>query len=148
MKIILLQDVKSVGRKGDIVEVNDGYAKNFLIKKGLAEIGTANKINDNLQRKASAAARKEKERQEMLALSKTLMGKCVDVHIRCGENGKIFGSVTNKDIVDALVTAGYPEIDKKKVVIKDVIKNLGTYEIEIKLYANITTKININVLSL
>ena len=148
MKVILLQDVKSLGKKGDIVEVNDGYAKNFLIKKGMAEAGTPSKINDNLQRKASAAAKKEKERQEMLALSKVLMGKTVEVKIRAGENGKIFGSVTTKDVADALAAAGYDNIDKKKVVIKDSIKNVGLYEIEIKLYANISTKININVVAL
>ena len=148
MKIILLQDVKAVGKKDEIVEVNDGYAKNFLVKKGLAVIATPNKINDNLQRKAAHDAKVEKERQEMLALSKTLLGKTIDVKIRCGENGKIFGSVTNKDIADGLLAAGYPEIDKKKIIIKEPIKNLGVYEIEIKLYANIHTKINVNVISL
>lgn len=147
MKIILLADVKSLGKKGDIVEVNDGYGKNFLIKKGLAELGTASKINDNLQKKAALEAKKEKERQEMLELSKILNGKSIDVKIRCGENGKIFGSVTNKDVSDALAVAGY-DVDKKKIIIKDTIKNLGVYDIEIKLYANISCKIKINVIGL
>ncbi|MCX4366891.1 MAG: 50S ribosomal protein L9 [Clostridia bacterium] len=147
MKIILLADVKSLGKKGDIVEVNDGYGKNFLIKKGLAELGTPSKINDNLQRKKADEARKEKERQDMLAMSKELNGKTVNVKIRSGENGKIFGSVTNKDVSDALLSAGY-DIDKKKIMIKDAIKNLGVYEIEIKLYANISCKINIDVTAL
>ena len=99
MKIILLADVKSLGKKGDIVEVNDGYGKNFLIKKGLAELGTPSKINDNLQRKKADEARKEKERQDMLAMSKELNGKTVNVKIRSGENGKIFGSVTNLSLI-------------------------------------------------
>lgn len=144
MKILLLQDVKSHGKKGDIIEVNDGYAKNFLIKKKMAIQATNQVINETNQKKASEQRKLEIERQEAIKLAERLNGNTIICPIACGENGKMFGSVTAKEISDALLKSGY-DIDKKKVNLKEPIKAFGTFAIEVKVYANVTATININV---
>ncbi len=145
MKILLLQDVKSHGKKGDIIEVNDGYAKNFLIKKKMAVQATNQIINETNQKKASEQRRLELEKQEAIKLAERLNGNTIVVEIACGENGKMFGSVTAKEISEALLKSGY-DIDKKKVNIKEPIKSYGVFNVEVKVYANVTAKININVI--
>lgn len=146
MKVILLKDVKGQGNKNDIIEVNDGYARNFLIKKGLAIEATATAVNEVNQKKASDARRKMIEEQEARELAKKLNGMTVTVGVRCGESGKVFGSVTPKEIAEEFERQGY-SIDKKKIVLKDTIKNVGLYEAEIKVYANISTKVKIEVIN-
>lgn len=144
MKIILLQDVKGQGKKGDVIEVNEGYARNFLIKKGLAEAATASKLNDLNQKKAAADYHKAEEVKAMQAMAKELKGKSFTVKIKAGQNGKVFGSVTGANVSDSLIAAGY-NVDKKKVVLTQPIKNVGEYEIELKLMEGISTKIKITV---
>lgn len=144
MKVILLQDVKGQGKKGEVVEVNEGYARNFLIKKGLAEIATAMKINDLNQKKAAADFHKAEEVKAMQALAAELRGKNFTVKIKAGQGGKVFGSVTGANIADALQAAGY-SIDKKKVVLTSPIKTLGNYDVDLKLLEGITTKISVVV---
>lgn len=144
MKVYLLEDVKSHGKKGDIIEVNDGYAKNFLIKKKLAVQATNQVINEVNQKKASEQRKYELEKAEAIKLAERLNGNTVKMQIACGENGKMFGSVTAKEISEALLKAGY-DIDKKKVNLKENIKNLGTYSVEIKVYANVNATINLVV---
>ena len=144
MKIILLQDVKGQGKKGEIVDVNEGYARNFLIKKGFAEIATANKINDINQKKAAADFHKAEEVKAMRELAKELNGKNFTVKIKAGQGGKVFGSVTGANIADALSAAGYA-IDKKKVVVPQPIKNVGVYDVDLKLMEGITSKIKVTV---
>lgn len=141
MQVILLQDVKGQGKKGELIDVNEGYARNFLIKKGLAEAATANKINELKQKKAAADFHKQEEVKAMQALAKELKGKTFKTEIKVGQGGKVFGSVTGANISDALKAAGY-DVDKKKIVLANPIKSLGSYEVEIKLLEGISTKIN------
>ncbi len=142
MKIILLQDVKGQGKKGEVKDVNEGYARNFLIKKGLAEVATPTKINEMNQKKASQDFHRAEEVKATQALAKEIYGKTFAVKIKAGQSGKVFGSVTGANIADALVAAGY-NVDKKKIVLAQPIKNVGTYEVELKLMEGIQSKINV-----
>ena len=140
MKVILFQDVKGQGKKGEVVDVNEGYARNFLIKKGFAEAATANKLNDLTQKKAAADYHKAEEVKAIKALAEEIKGKSFTVKIKAGQNGKVFGSVTGANISDALLTAGY-NVDKKKIILPQPIKTLGTYDIELKLMEGVSSKI-------
>ncbi len=144
MKVLLLQDVKAQGKKGDIIEVSDGYAKNFLIKKKMAVQATNQVINETNQKKASEQRRLEVEKQEAIKLAERLNGNTIIVEIACGENGKMFGSVTAKEISEGLLKSGY-DIDKKKINIKEPIKAFGIFSVEVKVYANVNATINVNV---
>lgn len=144
MKIILLQDVKGQGKKGEVVDVNEGYARNFLIKKGLAEIATASKLNDLNMKKSAADFHKAEEIKAMKELAKEISGKNFTVKIKAGQAGKVFGSVTGANISDALKAAGY-DVDKKKVVLSAPIKTLGDYDVDLKLMEGISAKIKITV---
>lgn len=144
MKVILLQDVKGQGKKGEVLDVNEGYARNFLIKKGLAEVATAAKLNDIAMKKSASDFHKAEEVKATRELAKTLQNQTFTVKIKAGQNGKVFGSVTAANIADALSAAGY-NVDKKKVVVPNPIKNIGSYEIELKLMEGISTKINVVV---
>lgn len=144
MKIILLQDVKGQGKKGEVIDVNEGYARNFLIKKGLAEVATASKLNDISQKKAAADFHKAEEVKATKIMAEELKGKSFTVKIKAGQNGKVFGSVTGANIADALQAAGY-NVDKRKVVLPQPIKTLGVYEIELKLLEGVSAKISVNV---
>ena len=143
MKVILLQDVKGQGKKGDVADVNEGYARNFLIKKGLAEIATASKLNDISMKKSAADFHKAEEIKAARQLAENLKGKSFSVKIKAGQNGKVFGSVTSANIAESLF-AGY-DVDKKKIVLAGPIKNVGAYEAELKLMEGITTKITVVV---
>ena len=144
MKVLLLQDVKPQGKKGDIVEVNDGYARNFLIRRGLAKEATASVINETNQRRAADEKRRKEELEAAKQAADRLNGTTVEIAIRCGENGKPFGAVTAKEIADKLSQMGY-DVDKKKVVLKDAIKMVGNYHVELKLYAGVTAKVIVAV---
>lgn len=143
MKVLLLQDVKGLGKKGELHEVNDGYARNFLIKKKLAAEASAAVVNEVRQKEAASAERHRKEREEALRLAEELKGKSVTVAVRCGD-GKIYGSVTNADVADGLKAQGY-DVDKKKIVMKEQIKDIGVYSVEIKLFPEITASCKIVV---
>lgn len=144
MKVLLLQDVKPQGKKGDIVEVNDGYARNFLIRRGFAKEATASVINETNQRRAADEKRRKEELEAAKQAASKLEGTTVEIAIRCGENGKPFGAVTGKEIAEKLTQMGY-DIDKKKVVLKDAIKMVGNYHVELKLYAGVTAKVIVAV---
>ncbi len=144
MKIILLQDAKGQGKKGEVIDVNEGYARNFLIKKGLAEAATASKLNDLTQKKSAAQFHRAEEVKATKLMAQEINGKAFTVKIKAGSQGRVFGSVTGANIADALQTAGY-NVDKKKVVLTSPIKTLGEYDIELKLLEGITAKIKISV---
>ena len=144
MKVILLQDVKGQGKKGDVVEVNEGYARNFLIKKGMAEIATAAKLNDISMKKSAENFHREEEIKATRELAGEIGGKSFTVKIKAGQNGKVFGSVTAGNISDALAAAGYT-VDKRKIVLAQPIKNTGEYSVELKLMEGIGAKIKIVV---
>ncbi len=144
MKVLLLQDVKAQGKKGEIVEVNDGYARNFLIKKGLAKEATASVINETNQKNAQEAKNKAAALQAAKDVAAQLDTKEIEVGIKMGDNGKFFGSVTDKEIAQVLSEMGY-DIDKKKIVIKEPIKAAGIYGVEVKIYPGVSFTINVKV---
>ncbi len=146
MKVILLADVKGSGKKGDVVEVSDGYGKNFLVKKGLAKIATANNIHEAEQKKSAQAFHKAEEVKATKELAASLDGKSVTVKIKVSENGKVFGSVTSLHVAEALAQMGY-DIDKKKIKM-DPLKNLGACPAEIRFMEGVSAKITVVVESL
>ena len=143
MKVILNQDIKGQGKKGDIIEVSEGYARNYLLPKSLASEASASAVNTVRQKAESDKRRKELEKQEAREAADKLRGRNVEVKVRCGE-GKIYGSVTSREIADALKAEGF-DIDKKQIVLKETVKTLGKFDIEVKLYAGISVKIQLNV---
>ncbi len=143
MKVVLLKDLKGKGKKGDVVNVNDGYARNFLVPNGYAIIGTSMALNEAKQAKDASAYHEEQNRLKAQELAKVMKGQKVVIAVKSGANGKIFGSVTNKEIAAGLEKLGY-DVDKKKIEI-DQIKTLGTYTVKVKLYTGITTDIVVEV---
>ena len=147
MKVILKADVKGSGKKGDILEVSDGYAKNFLLKKGLAEIATSSGINEIEQKKKADEFHRAEYVKAQKELAAKLNGTTVSVAIRAGENGKVFGSVTNDKIASALSELGF-DVDKKRISTKEPIKNVGEYDAEVRLMEGVTAKIKVVVSAL
>lgn len=145
MKVILLEDVKSLGKKGEIVNVNDGYARNFILKKNLGLEATSKNLNDlKLQNQNAAKVAKEKL-EAAKALAKDLENKSIVVKIQAGVEGKVFGSISSKEIaLEAKKQLGL-DIDKKKIVIPDAIKSLGTYNVNIKLHKDVVGKLAVKV---
>ncbi len=147
MKVILKADVKGSGKKGDILEVSDGYAKNFLLKKGLAEVATVGTINEADQRRTADAYHKAENIKALKEQAERMNGAEVTVPIRAGENGKVFGSVTTAQISAALAEAGF-EVDKKRITVKEPIKNVGTYEVDVRFMEGVITKVKVTVVPL
>ncbi|WP_461207327.1 50S ribosomal protein L9 [Clostridium sp. DL1XJH146] len=142
MKVILLKDVKGKGKKGDLVNVSDGYARNYLFPRKLANEATDNNIhilntkNENDRKKKLAQIEKAQK------LADELRDKEIIIKTKAGESGRLFGAITTKDISKEIKTKFNVDIDKKKIV-SDTIKQLGTYEIELKIYPEISTKIKV-----
>lgn len=145
MKLILLEDVKGVGKKGDIVNKNDGYAINFLIPKKLAVEATNANLNDLELKKKSEAKRKKEELEEAQRLGAELNDKVVKVKVKAGENGKVFGSVTNKEIASALLEQTGIDIDKKKISFDDPIKMVGRRIVKVKLHPQVTIELTVEI---
>jgi large subunit ribosomal protein L9 len=143
MKVLLTADVKGTGKKGDVVEVADGYGRNFLIKKGLATAATAASVHEAQQKKEAAQFHKAEEVKALKALAASLEGKKVSVKIKTGENGKTFGSVTASHVATALSEIGF-DVDKKKIKM-ETVKTLGTLPAEIRLMEGVTAKITVVV---
>ena len=145
MKVILLQDVKSLGKKGEIVNVNDGYARNFILPKKLGVEATSKNLNDLKLQKANA----EKVAAEQLAAAKELAEKIekltVTLKMKAGEGGKAFGSVSSKEIGKAIEDQIGLEIDKKKLVLPEPIKTFGNHEVPVKLHKDVTAKLTVKV---
>ncbi len=137
MKVLLLQDVKGSGKKGDIVDISDGYAKNFLIKKGLAKQADKVVISEKKAQLESQERTKMLEKQSAEELAKNLNKKSVTVKAKLGDNGKLFGAVTSKEIAESLLSAGY-DVDRKKIVLDSPIKSVGKYQVTAKLYSGVT----------
>ena len=145
MKVLLLQDVKGQGKKGEIINVSDGYANNFLLKKGLGKVATADTINSVNIHTQAVAKQKQAEKDAAVALSKQLNGKEVTITSTKGANGKMFGSITSKEVAEALTKIGFA-IDKKQIVLKDPIKMPGKYTVTVKVYAEISSTISVVVI--
>ena len=147
MKVILLTDVRGTGKKGEIKEVSDGYANNFLIKTGKAKRADNATISENKNRQEANDFHKEMERQEAVSLGEKLKGQKVILSIKCGENGKTFGSISGKEIADELAQKGY-NVDKRKIDIKEPIKTIGDYEVSVKLHPTVSVKVKVEVRAL
>ena len=145
MKVILLEDVKSLGKKGEIVNVNDGYARNFILPKKLGLEATSKNLNDLKLQKQND----EKVAQEKLdaakALAEEIKEKSITVKIQAGVEGKVFGSISCKEIATEAKKQLNMDIDKKKIVIPDAIKSLGTYNVNIKLHKDVTATLTVKV---
>ncbi len=148
MKVILKADVKGHGKKGDLVNASDGYAKNFLIPKGLAVMADATSINELESKKSAEKYHKNQEEMRARELADNLEGKKITFKVKAGENGKLFGSITAKDIAEEIKMQLHLEVDKKKISIGDGIKVLGTTEAIIKVYPNISANVKVEVLPL
>ena len=145
MKVILTQDVKGKGKKGQMIEVSDGYARNFMLPKKLAIEATADAINTMRMNDKATQERIAKEKAEALALSKQLREMTLVVTAKGGGAGRLFGSVTNQEIADALEKKSGIKLDKRKIVISDPIKAVGTYTVNCKLGYEITAPLTVKI---
>jgi large subunit ribosomal protein L9 len=145
MKVILLQDVKGQGKKGQLIEASDGYARNFLLPRKLAVEATADAMNTKKMNDKATQERIAREKAEALELSKKLREMTLVVMARGGGNGRLFGSVTNQEIADALKAKTGVSLDKRKIVISDPIKNVGTYTVTCKLGYEISAPLTVKI---
>ena len=145
MKVILLQDVKGKGKKGQMIEVSDGYARNYMLPKKLAIEATADSINTMRMNDKAAAERAAKERAEAVEISNRLREMILVVTAKGGGAGRLFGSVTNQEIADALKAKTGINLDKRKITISDPIKNVGTYTVQCKLGYEITAPLTVKI---
>ncbi len=145
MKVILLQDVKAQGKKGDVINVSEGYARNFLLKKGLGVEATSANLNEIKLKKANNEKVAAEELAAAKEFSEKIRDKKITLKIKSGENGRAFGSVSSKEIAEAAKEQYGFEIDKKKIVINEPIKNLGSYKIPVKLHPQVTGELTVSV---
>lgn len=145
MKVILTQDIKGQGKKGQLVEVSDGYARNFLMPRGLAQEATKENLNVMHGKQEAEAYKKQMALDDAKELAKRLAEITVEIKAKSGENGKLFGSVTSKEIAEELLGTHHIKIDKKKLVLPDGIKTLGVTEVEIKLHPGVGAKLKVSV---
>ena len=145
MKVILLKDVKGTGKQGEIKEVKDGYAQNFLIKKGLAQIATNDNLNKLEGQKASAQHKVDVAVDNAKNIAQTIEGKTVKITAKAGQGGKLFGSVTPKEIAENLKSQFNCEIDKKKISVETDIKSFGVFTVQAKLYSGINASFKVEV---
>lgn len=145
MKVILKQDVKGLGKKGDVVNASDGYARNYLFPRGLAAEATEGTIREHEIQKANEAKKKANELQKAKELAKELSQLAVTVKVKAGENGKLFGSITSKDIAEAIKKQFGYDIDKKKIVLDEAIKVAGTYNVEVKVYPEVSANVKVTI---
>ncbi|AEY64368.1 MULTISPECIES: 50S ribosomal protein L9 [Eubacteriales] len=148
MKVILKQDVKGLGKKEQMVEASDGYARNFLLPRGLAVEATSSNVNIMKTKKEAEAQKKDREISQAKELAKKIKDITVTLKVKAGENGKLFGSITSKDVAEALKSQQKLDIDKKKLVMPDSLKAVGTFEVEVKLYPEINSKFTVKIESL
>ena len=146
MKVILLEDVRGTGKAGDVANVSDGYARNMLIPRGLAVEATAQNIKQLEKKKEAMAKKFAEDKAAALELKKKLEEVTVEVRTKAGKDGKVFGSVTSKDIADALNQMGF-DIDKKKIQLDSPIKAIGMTDVNVKLFTEISGKVKVNVVS-
>ena len=147
MKVILTQDIKSIGKKGQIINASDGYARNYLLPKKLAVVADNANLNELKTKQDANKYKKDMSRASAEELAQKMKDFELIFKIKAGENGKTFGSVTAKDIAEALNKKYFVEVDKKKIGLSDAIKTLGTYHIDVKLFEGITGKLKVNVIA-
>lgn len=145
MKVILIQDVKKLGKEGEIKEVSDGYARNYLIPQGLAMEATSTKLKETEEKKQRTEKRKKREETLAREIQEKLHGKILTIKARTGGGDKLFGAVTAREIADVLASDFNVTIDKKKIDMGEAIKHLGHYKIKIKIYPEIQAEIKVHV---
>ena len=145
MKVILKQDVAKVGKKGDLVEVSDGYGRNFLVGRGLGEEATPGKLREYQEFQKTQKARDDKRQKSAEEMKKKLGGKLVSVKVSAGEGGKLFGSVTSAQVAEALAAQFGAGIDKKDIKLDESIKQAGSYAFRIKLYPGVEAEMTLKV---
>ena len=145
MKVILLKDVKGTGKKDQILEVSDGYARNFLLPRKLAQEATNEALNAIDTAKRAAKHREDVKREEAEQKARALKGKVIIVRVRAGEGGKLYGSITTQEIADAIKAQLGVEIDKRKVELTEAIKSIGQTTVVLKLYAGVSARLIVNV---
>lgn len=142
MKVILLADIKSVGKKGDVINTSDGYARNYLFPRRLAQEATEENLHIINAKKENERRKKVAEMEEAQALAEQLKGKELKLVVKTGESGRLFGAITSKDIAELIKKQFNVNIDKKKIVM-DTLKQTGTYDIELKVYPEVSSKIKV-----
>ncbi len=145
MKVILTKDVKGTGKKGDIVNVSDGFANNFLLKKGAAVIANEDNLNVLKNKQSSEQHKKDEELKAALNMKEAINDKEITLVKKAGDGGKLFGAVTAIDICDGIKASLGIEVDKRKIVLKNAIKSIGKYETEIKIHKDVTAKVMVSV---
>ncbi len=145
MKLILLQDVKSVGKKGELINASEGYAKNYLIPKNLAVEATKSNLNDYELKQKAEAKRKQEELEHAQQLAQALKDQVVTIKVKTGGNGKLFGSITNKDVAAEIIKQTGMDLDKKKISIGDTIKMLGERTAVVKLHPKVTAEVTVKI---
>jgi large subunit ribosomal protein L9 len=144
VKVILVEDVKALGKKGEIKEVAEGYARNYLLPRGLAVAASTVNLNQHHTREQKAVEKKSKQQAEAQKLAEKLGGLQVEVSVRAGEGGRLFGSVTSADIAQAIKNKGLT-VDKRKIELSDPIKSLGTYRVRVRLYQDVDATVEVLV---
>lgn len=144
MKVILLVDVKGTGKKGEVVEVSDGFAQNFLLKQKKAKVADSSALNQKQMSDKAKEYHYEQDKQKAQEMANKLNNHVLNFAVKAGDNGKIFGSITSAEIADELKNDGY-EISKKQIVLDNPIKYAGVYKIDIKLFTGITAKLQVEV---
>lgn len=147
MKVILLQDIKGVGKKDQIINANDGYARNYLFPKKLAVEATAGNLGNLKSKQESNQYRKDMQKEEAIEIASKLKDITLTIKVKAGENGKIFGGVTAKEISESLKTQYNIQVDKKKINLTETIKTLGAVNVDIKLYEGVTAKLKVQVVN-
>ncbi|MDY0258005.1 50S ribosomal protein L9 [Gudongella oleilytica] len=148
MKVILLKEVKGMGKEGDLVNSKDGYARNYLIPRNMAIEATSENLRKWEEAKKQEAAKKKQEIEEANALKERLEKLTVEVKAKGGSGGRLFGSITSQDIAAALKEQHGVDIDKRKIEMKDNIKNAGATEVDLKLYPEVSAKLKVNVVTI
>lgn len=147
MKVILLNDIKGVGKKDQVIEASDGYARNYLFPKKLAVEANNTNMSKLKAKQDSNQFRKDTEKKEAEEIAKKLKGIILKIKVKAGENGKIFGGVTSKEISEGLKKEYKIDVDKKKVNLTDTVKNLGMITVDIKLYEGVIGKLKVDIIS-
>lgn len=145
MKVVLLEDVRGSGKKGSLVNVSDGYARNFLFPRGLAKEANAQVMNELKNAEDAKAYRMKKETEEAKEAAKAISGKTVSFFVKAGQGGRLFGSVTAKEISEELKKAFHVDVDKRKITLDGDIKAFGTFPCEVRLYSGVSAKIYVMV---
>lgn len=145
MKVIFLKDVKGTAKKGEMKEVSDGYARNFLLPKGVAKEATAVNINELKHQEKAKEINAQREEELAVELGSKIKETSITIFTKAGEGGRLFGAITTKDIADQLKKQTGMEIDKRKIVLEEPIKSLGTTEVDVKLHPKVTVKVSVSV---